>query len=279
VPHSAEQVLEHYWRTIETWGDEIWRRWWVDLEQHTNEIAKLIGAPAGSVVCDTNLATLFSRVVSCFDFRARPRVVTSDLEFPSIPFVLRAFGRYGCAVTTVRSADRITIGAEQVAEAIDERTQLVCVSHATFASGALIDVAALDVDFVLGGAHKWLCGSHDSAFLYVRPALLPYLEPAATGWVASADLWSPRPGLPLADDARRFASGTPAVLPSLMSRPGLAIIQEIGVEAIRAQSLARTDRIIARADAAGLHVVTPRAHDRRGGFVTVRFREDAEVAR
>src|SRR5262249_22078516 len=148
----------------------------------------------GSVVCDTNLSTLFSRLMSCFDFRSRPRVVTSDLEFPSVPFVLRAFGRYGCAVTTVRSVDGMTIGSEQIAETIDERTQLVCVSHATFASGALIDVApivrrarefgalvaldvyqsagivpidviGLDVDFVLGGAHKWLCGSHESAFL------------------------------------------------------------------------------------------------------------------
>jgi len=64
-----------------------------------------------------------------------------------------------------------------------------------------------------------------------------------------------------------------------MSRPGLTIVRGIGVEAIRAGSLARTDRIIARADEAGLHVVTPRPHDRRGGVVTLRFRGDAEVAR
>jgi selenocysteine lyase/cysteine desulfurase len=308
VPSSAELVLEDYWRTIEHWGDTVWRRWWSDLERHTVEIAALLGAPPGSVVCDTNLATLFSRVMSCFDFRARPRVVTSDLEFPSVPFVLRAFGRYGCAVTTVRSVDGLTIGAEQIAEAIDERTQLVCVSHATFASGALIDmapivrrarefgalvaldvyqsvgvvpidVAALDVDFVLGGAHKWLCGSQESAFLYIRPALLPFLEPAATGWAASLDPFTARPVSQLADDARRFGSGTPAVLPSLMSRPGLRIVRAIGVEAIRARSLARTDRIIARADAAGLHVATPRPHDRRAGIVSLRFRGDAEISR
>jgi kynureninase len=308
VPQTAELVLEDYWRTIEHWGESVWRSWWVDLDRHADEVATLIGAPSGSVVCDTNLATLFSRVMSCFDFRSRPRVVTSDLEFPSVPFVLRAFGRYGCAVTTVRSVDGTTIGAEQIANAIDERTQLVCVSHATFGSGALIDVgpivrrarevgalvaldvyqsvgvvpidvAALDVDFVLGGAHKWLCGSHESAFLYVRPELIPYLEPAATGWVASADRSFTQLGTRLADDARRFASGTPAVLPSLMSRPGLGIVQEIGVDAIRALSLARTDRIIARADEAGLHVLTPRVHNRRGGIVALRFRGDAEVAR
>lgn len=192
--------------------------------------------------------------------------------------------------------------------AIDERTQIVCVSHATFGTGSLLDVVplvrraravgalvvldayqsvgavpidvdALDVDFVLGGAHKWLCGSYESAFLYVRPSLLHQLTPSATGWMASADPlsfgWPNR----FADTARRFASGTPAVLPSLMSRPGLTIVREVGMDAIRRLSLDRTDRIIARADEAGLTVVTPRPHARRGGIVTLRFADDAEVAR
>ena len=87
---------------------------------------------------------------------------------------------------------------------------------------------------------------------------------ASTGW---------------ANNARRFASGTPAVLPSLLSRPGLAIVREIGIETIRALSLERTDRIISRADQIGLHVATPRSHDRRGGIVALRFPGDAEVER
>ena len=77
---------------------------------------------------------------------------------------------------------------------------------------------------------------------------------------------------------RRFAGGTPAVLPSLLSRPGLAILRGIGVEAIRRQSLARTDHIIDRADAAGLPVATPRKHARRGGIVALRFPGADQVA-
>jgi kynureninase len=308
TPRSAERVLRAYWNTIARWQDDVWQRWWGHLEAHTNEIASLIGAPDGSVICDTNVATLLARVMSCFDFRARPRVVTSSLEFPSVPFILRAFGRYGCALTVVRSVDGISIGPEQIASAIDERTQFVCVSHATFATGALLDIApivqrarevgalvaldvyqsagvvpidvrALDVDFVLGGSRTWLCGSHESAFLYVRPQLLPLLEPAATGWIASSDPLSYKTAICWAESARRFASGTPAVLPSLLSRPGLAIVREVGVKTIRARSLARTDRIIALADAAGLHVATPRPHAQRGGSITLRFRGDADVAR
>ena len=308
APRAAKRALEDYWRTVENWRDEAWEGWWHELEDHANAIAALVGAPAGSVVCDTNLATLFGRVLSCFDYRARPRVVASDLEFPSIPFVIRGFERYGTQAVIVPSRDGVAIDVEGIVAAIDERTQLVCVSHATFQAGALldvapivrrarevgalvlldayqsvgvlpIDVAALGVDFLLGGAHKWLCGSYESAFLYVRPALLPRLEPAATGWIASADPLSFAPATGWADSARRFAGGTPAVLPTLFSRPGLAIVRDLGLETIRGLSLGYTDHVIARADEAGLAVVTPRAHDQRAGIVALRFPGDAAVAR
>jgi kynureninase len=113
----------------------------------------------------------------------------------------------------------------------------------------------------------------------VRPSLVQSLEPAATGWIAAADPLSFEAQTAWASNTRRFASGTPAVLPSLMSRPGLAIVREIGVDTIRALSLHRTDRIIACADAAGLPVATPRARERRGGIVALRFPGDALVAR
>ena len=308
TPRAAKQVLDDYWRTMASWRDEVWERWWPLLGEHANAIASLIGAPAGSVVCDANLASLFGRVMSCFDYRARPRVITSDLEFPSIPFAIDGFARYGAERVTVASRDGVSIDVEGVIAAIDERTQLVCLSHATFATGSLLDVApivrrarevgalvlldayasagvvpldvtALDVDFVLAGSHKWLCGSYESAFLYVRPGLLPQLTPAATGWIASADPLTFRPAAGFAADARRFASGTPAVLPVLFSRPGLAIIRDLGLETIRSLSLAHTDHIIARADDAGLAIATPRDHERRGGIVALRFQSAAAVQR
>ncbi|HEU4732680.1 MAG TPA: aminotransferase class V-fold PLP-dependent enzyme [Kofleriaceae bacterium] len=308
TPRAARAVLDDYWRTVENWRDEVWARWWDDLGAHANAIAALIGAPAGSVVCDANLATLFGRVMSCFDYRERPRVVMSDLEFPSIPFIVRGFQRYGATAVVVPSADGVGIDVDGIVAAIDERTRLVCVSHATFATGALLDVApivrrarevgalvvldayqsvgalpvdvtTLGVDFLLGGAHKWLCGSYESAFLYVRPDLLPRLEPATTGWIASADPLSFAPPTRWAETARRFAGGTPAVLPVLFSRPGLAIVRDLGIETIRSLSLAHTDHVIARADEAGLGVVTPRGYARRGGIVALRFPGDAAVQR
>ncbi|HEX6902536.1 MAG TPA: aminotransferase class V-fold PLP-dependent enzyme [Thermoanaerobaculia bacterium] len=308
VPRGAKAVLDEYWRTLERWRDEAWGGWWDDLHAYADELAALIHAPAGSVVCDVNVSTLLSRVLSCFDYRERPRIVTSDREFPALPHAIRAFGLYGAEPVIVPSRDGVEIDAERLIAEIDERTQLVCVSHATFETGALldvepivrrarevgalvvldayqsvgvvpIDVMASGVDFVLGGAHKWLCGSYESAFLYVRPDLLPRLHPAASGWIASADPLSFAPPAGWADSARRFAGGTPAVLPALFSRPGLAILRGIGVDAIRRWSLEQTDHIIQRADTAGLPVATPRAHERRGGIVVLRFPGADRVAR
>jgi selenocysteine lyase/cysteine desulfurase len=309
TPRLAKVALDRYWRTLEYWRDEVWgARWLGELRAYADELAALIGAPAGSVVCDANVSTLVSRVLSCFDYQERPRVVTSDLEFPAIPHILRAFERYGAVPVIVPSADGVAIDVDAVVRAIDERTQLVILSHATYQTGALLDVApivrrarevgalvALDayqsvgvipidveesgVDFLLGGAHKWLCGSHETAFLYARPELLPQLRPAATGWLASADPMSFATPTGWADGARRLAGGTPAMLPALVSRPGLAMIRELGVDAIRCRSLLQTDHVIERADEAQLAVVTPRPYARRGGIVALRFPGDAAVAR
>jgi kynureninase len=307
TPRGARDAFENYWNTLANWRDEAWEQWWSELGGHADALAALIGAPPGSVVCDTNVATLLGRVLSCFDYRARPRIVFSDLEFPSVPFTVKAHARYGAVPVQVPS-DGIAIDPERVVAAIDGQTQLVVLSHATFGTGALLDVApivararevgalvaldayqsvgtvpvdvgSLDVDFLFGGAHKWLCGSYESAFVYVRPSLTAQLEPAATGWIASADPLSFAPPTAWASNARRFAGGTPAVLPALFSKPGLALVNEVGPTVIRALSLAHTDRIIARADEAGLDVVTPRAYHRRGGIVALRFANDVAVAR
>lgn len=307
-PRGMEAVLQRYGQTLQDWRDEAWESWWADWLGYMDAVARFIGAPAGSVVTDTNLTTLLGRVATCFNYEGeRRRVVTTDLEFPTVPFLWKGFGRYG-AETVVVPSENGRMDEERLCAAIDERTLLVSVTHASSSTGAMldlaavvkrahavgalvavdayqsvgaapIDVSALGVDFLLGGAHKWMCGSIESAFLYVRPALLPTLEPAATGWIAGENPLTFGPVSGWAPTARRMASGTPAVLPSLLSRVGLDILASVGMPTIRAHSLRCTARVMERADEAGLTVVTPRQEQRRAGVVALRFPGDAEVAK
>jgi selenocysteine lyase/cysteine desulfurase len=308
MPRGMARVLQHYWSTLRRWRDATWDTWWAQWRAHADRIARLIGAAPGSVVTDGNLSTLLGRLASCFDYRGpRSRVVTTGLEFPAVPAVFGGYARFGAELRVV-PPDEGRVREEALCAAIDERTKLVCVTHASFTTGALldlapvvararavgalvavdayqsvgavpIDVAASGVDFLLGGAHKWLCGAIESAFLYVRPAVVASLRPAATGWIAGDDPLTFAPCARPAGDARRMASGTPAVLPCLLSDVALDVIEPLGIDAIRAHSLALTERVIARADEAGLGVATPRPAAQRGGIVALRFPGDAETAR
>ena len=67
------------------------------------------------------------------------------------------------------------------------------------------------------------------------------------------------------DDAWRFLHGTPNIPALYAARPGLEIINRVGVEAIRAKSLRQTARLLELADARGLPCTTPRDPARRGG--------------
>lgn len=295
-PRGVEDVLKRYWATLATWRDEVWDGWLDELHAYTDALADFLGAPRGSVVTDTNLTTLLGRLGTCFEFTGeRNRVVTSDQEFPTVPFVWRGFERYGAKV------DIVGFDEDELVASIDERTLLVCVSHGSYRTGAVIDldrivahaheqgalvavdafqtvgvvpfdVRASGVDFVLGGANKWMCGVH-TAFLYVRPELIGELRPAATGWFAGDDPLSFQPIRDWAPDAARFAGGTPVPLAVMISRVGLDLMAGVGIHAIREQSLRCTDRIIERADEIGVEVLSPRDHDRRGGVVSLRFDE------
>ncbi|WP_199521308.1 aminotransferase class V-fold PLP-dependent enzyme [Jiangella anatolica] len=305
IPRGVEPILRTYWHTLSHWRDTAWIGWLDELTAYRDTLADFIGAPRGTVVTDTNVSTLLGRIGSCFDFRGeRNRVVTSDLEFPTVPFVWAGFARHGAHLVAAGSGGP-EFDLDALEAAIDERTRLVCVSHGSYTTGAILDldrviaraheagalvvvdafqtvgsvpldVGALDADFVLGGAHKWMCGTH-TAFLYVRPDLLPTLRPAATGWFAGADPLAFQESSEPAADAQRFAGGTPIPITAMMSRVGLDLLAAAGSAQIRAHSLRCTDTIIQRADAAGIEVRTPREPERRGGMINLRFPGDRQV--
>ncbi|MDG4797058.1 aminotransferase class V-fold PLP-dependent enzyme [Micromonospora sp. WMMD1082] len=295
VPRGVERVLHDYWETLRTWRDDVWQDWHVGLDRYADSVAALLGAPPGSVLTDANLSTFLARVASCFDYRPpRNRVVSTDLDYPTVPFIFRAYGRYGAELDVVGTGGP-HLDQDALEARIDERTLLVCVPHASFTSGATVDlprlvahahdvgalvvvdafqtvgvvpldVTALGVDVVIGGSHKWLCGV-GTAFLYVRPDLVPLLTPAATGWQAGDRALTFRPSHGWAAGVRRFAGGTPYPPTSLVSQVGLDLLAGVGVDAIRRHSLALTQRLLDRAEAAGIVVVSPTDAGRRGGVV------------
>jgi kynureninase len=74
-----------------------------------------------------------------------------------------------------------------------------------------------------------------------------------------------------APDIRRFDNGTPSVMSALASLPALDWHATQDQAALLAHNRTLTARLIEAADDLGLHLVTPRAPEKRGGSVMLRL--------
>ncbi len=311
MPRRAVESLQQFTDTWATRGIRAWEEGWWDMPVTVGDlIGSIIGAGKGEVVMHQNVAICQWIVTSCFDWRApRNKLVTDGLNFPSNDYIYYGLERQGARVVRVASDDGITLSLEAMLAAIDDQTRLVSVSQVAFRSSYVQDLAAitkrahevgamvvadlyqsagclpvnvreLGVDFATGGSVKWLCGGPGAGFLYVRRDLWNQLEPAATGWQAHREPFGFEPGpIEFADDAMRFLNGTPNVPAMYSARPGYEIINEIGVENIRAKSLRQTQLLMDLADEAGIPVRTFREAARRGGVVILDVPNGKEVTR
>jgi kynureninase len=299
MPRRAQAALLEFSETWATRGVRAWEEgWWMMPITCGDLIGSIIGAPKGRVVMHQNVSICQSIVTSCFDWSgSRNKLVTDGLNFPSNDYIYHGLARQGAEIVSVASTDGMTVPLERILAAIDERTQLVSISHVAFRSSYLQDLAAitarahevgayiiadlyqsagivplnvsaLKVDFATGGSVKWLLGGPGAGYLYVRADLDPALEPAATGWAAHAHPFEFAGGpIEYAPDICRYLNGTPNVPAMYSARSGYEIVNEIGVDAIRAKSMRQTQLLIALADDAGLQVRSPRDSESRGGTI------------
>jgi kynureninase len=296
MPAAAEERLHEYARTWRERGIRAWGEgWWQMSMTVGDQIGRIIGAPPGSTVMHQNVAVAEAIVLSCFRpvDPHRNRVVYEEGNFPSVRYLYQAQPDLDVVVVP---DDTAIVGA------IDERTLLVPITHVLFKTGEIQDVAAivrrahdvgahvvldayqsagivpldvteLNVDFAVGGSVKWLCGGPGNGWLYVRPDLAETLEPTFVGWQAHARPFEFEPELEYAEGSARFLTGTPNVPALYAATAGYDLIEEIGVDRIREQSLRQTRLLIDLCDEAGFDVGSPRDPARRGGTVTVRTPE------
>jgi len=287
-------------RGVRAWGEG----WWSSPMDTGNVLGRILNAPPGSVVMHQNVSVIQALVASCLDFGGkRNQVVYTDQEFPSNMYVWEAMRARGAKIVTVPTKG-VEIDLPRLLEAITEETRIVPISLVQYkthylldaqaicarakevgaivlldayqATGTVpIDVRALGVDMVCGGSVKWLGGGPGAAYLYVRPDLLPKLEPRITGWAAHEDPFAFETGPQrYAHDVRRMLHGTPSVAAFLTATAGYEIVLEVGVDAIRAHSIQLTERLRQSLLGAGFPVHSPADPARRGSTLTVGLRAD-----
>lgn len=312
MPARVYDRLREFADLWATRGIRAWAEGWWEMPVSTGDkVARIIGSDPGTVVMHQNVSVCQSLIASCFDLtQKRNKVVYEALNFPSVMYVYEAHVRAaGARLVVVPSDDGLSIDTERLLDAIDEETLLVPISHVLFKSAYIqdvqaivhkahsvgakvvldvyqsagtvpIDVKALDVDFVVGGSVKWLCGGPGAGFLYVHPALQRELEPKLTGWMAHREPFAFEPGpITYSLDIHRFLHGSPGIPALYAAESGYETILSAGLGKIRAKSIRQTSRLVELADQYGWQVRSPRDAARRGGMVAVDVPYAAAVVR
>ena len=90
----------------------------------------------------TSVSQAVSALVSALPLGERAqRIVISEFEFPTVGQIAHAQELRGAEVVHVRPDDDGRIPLERFAEAIDERTALVCCTAISYRTGYRLDVA------------------------------------------------------------------------------------------------------------------------------------------
>src|SRR6266516_783320 len=307
LPRAGRTALARYARDWDEQGTPVWFTTWLPLlERFRSKVGDLLQAPASSTAIAPSVSVALTTLTIGQPVPpGRGKVLIGGLDFPAGGH--QWLSRPGFEVEFVPSRDGMTIPPEAFAERIDSRTALVATTHlfyttgylqdvraiadAAHAAGALclidgyqtcgcvpLDVAAMDCDAFVGGCLKWVSGGPGNAFLYVRPDLIPRVQPQGTGWFATRDPFSfTLQELVFADDARRLETGTWAIGCHYAGLAGLEIVLEVGVANIQERLRDLTDRILERCDAAGVKTLTPRERERRCGIVTLECDHPEEV--
>src|SRR5688572_9283843 len=313
MPRDAAEGLARYAELWTTRGVRAWaEEWWALADDVADRVAPILGAPQGSVSMQPSTTIATAVVLSALaPAPGRRKVVTTDLHFPSILYLLdRWASDHGARLEVVRrEAGAWGVELHRLLEAIDEETAVVSLSHVEFASAWLYDAHALarrcrevgaflvldtfqsagvvplalrdwGVDAAVGGCLKWLCGGPGNVYLYVDPDRAATVEPAITGWVAHAAPFSfEAPPIRFRSGAGKFANGTPQVAALYAARAGLDILNEIGVDRVRDKSVEITRRLFAEARRRGYDCSCADDPQRRGGTVAVLVPDGELIAR
>ena len=298
----STDVRKAYEAYLEGWdahGAE-WEHWVERAEAARAAFARLVGAEPDDVAVTTSVSQAVSALVSALPLDGeRRKIVISEFEFPTVGQIAHAQELRGAEVVHVRPDSDGRIPLERFAEAIDDRTGLVCCTAISYRTGYRLDVAevarlahergalcladsyqaagatpldvsSLGVDLLTAGTVKYLLASAGLAFMFVRRELHERLLPTQTGWFADEDIfqmdisdYSPAPS------ARRFDAGTPPVPNIYAGIAGMGIVEEVGVAAIEAHVGELSGSLVTGLGELGATVATPTGPGEYGPLVCV----------
>lgn len=301
----------------EEWAAKLIRGWddgWMDQPLTVgDELGRVaLGAASGQVaIGDSTTVLLYKTVRAALDARAdRTEIVIDRDNFPTDRYIVEGIAAdRGLDVRWIETDPAAGVTPEWAQAAVGGNTAVTLFSSVAYRSGFLADVEAITsivhdagaltiwdlshsvgsvptpldtwgVDLAVGCGYKYLGGGPGApAFVYVRRDLQSELRQPIQGWLGSSTPFEMGQGYEAAEGMRAWLSGTPPMIGLQAMRDMIALIDEVGMEAVRAKSVALTTYAVELVDEhlPEAELASPRDPERRGGHITVNHPRFAEL--
>ena len=319
-----KSVIERMQKAVEEeWGSDLirgWNKgWWESPKSIGDKIGSILGAAEGQIVVgDQTSINLFKLATAALTLQPhRKHIITDTFNFPSDLYILQGITKLlGGQHEIIRigaSDNDITPDLAALESAINEDTALVTLSHVTFKSGYLYDMAYItelahrkgalvlwdlshsagavpieldkcDADFAIGCTYKYLNGGPGSpAFLYVNRKIQNDVTSPIWGWWGQKDPFTFDLDYQPAPDIQRFLIGTAPMLSTLAMEEALTPLLDAGMDSLRAKSVLMTDYASYLTDELlaplGFSLGSPRDQAKRGSHISIRHEEGYRINR
>jgi kynureninase len=312
TPDFLRQVVVDGWGTglVRSWDDWIgWSRSLGDrLATHT------LGARPGEVVLSDSTSTnLYKLAAAALEARPERRTILADVDdFPTNRYILQGLAHQRqCRLVALRSDPDEGLDLNVLRQALDSDVALVVLSHVSYLSGALLDMAEVNAavhaagalvlwdlshsagvvpvrlhetgaDLAVGATYKYLSGGPGSpAFLYVREDLQSRLRQPVWGWFGQRDQFQMRERYEPVEDIDRFLIGTPPMLSLAAVAPAMDLLERVPVAQVREKSVRLGELTVELAQdwltPHGFRLASPRDRARRGAHVSFAHPDAARI--
>jgi cysteine desulfurase / selenocysteine lyase len=270
-------------------------------EQFKQRVGRLINAatPGDEIVAMQNVALGINTAANSLPLHAGDNVLVLDGDYPANMYPWLNLAHRG-VLTKIVPQRNGGLDLEVLRSRIDNRTRVIALSTAMFATGFRNDIAAvgalcrergiffvvdaiqtlgafpLDVqacgiDMLACGAQKWLLALPGAGFLYCRHELLDQLQPGAyVGTTSTVDPFNFLDyNFTLQPSAERFSLGTPNFVGTIALSESIHMLLAIGADVIAERIVQLTNVLVDDLQARGYRIITNLAPENRSGIIIV----------
>ncbi|WP_062261803.1 aminotransferase class V-fold PLP-dependent enzyme [Endozoicomonas arenosclerae] len=307
LPKTAKEHFQNHF--LEPWnqhGSGAWEHWLNNLTEFNAALANILNGEVQQFCPQVNLSSALTKVIGSLP--AAPsgsHILLSERDFPSMGFVIqnlcKSFGltarfipedtdltdlnqwdevltdkTWLAFITHVQSNDSLRLPVAEIT-ALTRQKQIISVVDIAQSAGIVpIDLKAWNADFVIGSSVKWLCGGPGSGYLWASPSAIEQCEPMDVGWFSHQDpMEFDIHHFEYAEGVRRFAGGTPSIMPFTLSAQSIRTLDRISSAVIFEHNQKLINLITDQINREMIR--SPLEQDQRGGTLAISFKDDQKA--